>query len=146
MRIDSWSRVMPALLIRMSTPPSCASASLNRVSAPSASDRLAGVTTAFGPSWAASASSFSRRVPCRATLAPAAISVLAISSPIPPEAPVTMARLPSRLNRLVMGQLLNLAVLDDNFHVLDFAFAHGRGNGNGAKAQPLLHPVRLHVN
>ena len=53
---------------------------------------------ARSPSSAASASSASRRVPDSTTLAPWACSARAIAAPMPPEAPVTSAALPSSRN------------------------------------------------
>ena len=99
MRSASMSRVMPALLTRMCErtrrpvpPPRSA-----RRSRPRRAGRP-GRRCARSPSSAASASSASRRVPDSATAAPWACSARAIAAPMPPEAPVTSAALPSSRN------------------------------------------------
>src|SRR6185312_16656597 len=97
-RSASESRVMPALLTRMSSWPSAASASLTSASAASGVERSAVSTGVPAPSSAASASSAGRRVPARATIAPARCRARAIAPPIPPEAPVTSAACPPRSN------------------------------------------------
>src|SRR5215467_4894671 len=63
-----------------------------------ASDRLQGSTWTRPPSFAASASRTSRRVPEIATVAPCACRACAIAPPMPPVAPVTSAVLPVKSN------------------------------------------------
>src|SRR3954470_4372384 len=102
MRSARLSRVMPALLTRMSSrPPSAASASRTSWSAASGSARLATSEWARSPSLAASDSSAGARVPASATSAPWACSARAMAPPMPPEAPVTSAVWPVRSNMLL---------------------------------------------
>ncbi len=100
-RTKMLSRVMPALLTRMSRPPSAASAAGTSASTAAVSDRLVGSTWARSPSSVASAASASARVPDRATAAPCACSARAMAPPSPPVAPVTRAFLPVRSNMRV---------------------------------------------
>ncbi len=88
MRMKSWSRVMPALLTRMSMPPIAAMAAFGRASTARGSARLHGSTNARSPRSAARAFSGSSRVPDRPTVAPAPCRVRAMAAPMPPEAPV----------------------------------------------------------
>src|SRR5690242_9983926 len=97
-RSASMSRVMPALLTRMSTLPIAASDSFTRRSRSAASSILAVMTWARSPISAFSASSASARVPESTTAAPWRCSPLAMAPPMPPEAPVTSAALPVRSN------------------------------------------------
>src|ERR1700733_13315719 len=75
-----------------------ASADGTRASTSVASERLQGSTWTRSPSWAASVSNASRRVPEMATVAPCRCSACAIAPPMPPLAPVTSAVLPVRSN------------------------------------------------
>ena len=81
----------------MSSPPSASSACPTSPAVAVASDRLHGRMMELGISFCA-ASSASTRVPDSATFAPASASAFATAPPMPPEAPVTSANLPVRLN------------------------------------------------
>ena len=93
-RSASMSRVMPALLTRMST----GSAAATSASAAAASAMSPVWTSQRSPSAAASSSSASRRRPARTTWQPWACRPRAMAPPMPPEAPVTSARRPERSN------------------------------------------------
>src|SRR5262245_15128114 len=89
---------MAALLIRISSGPIPASAAGTRFSTSSRSARLQRTTCTRPPSWPASESSISIRVPEIVTVAPLAWRVCAMAPPMPPVAPVTRAVLPVRSN------------------------------------------------
>src|SRR5664280_1882324 len=133
MRASSPSRVMPALLIRMSMSP---------VSAISFSTSSAFVTSAYSacPPTSRATSSFSL-VPGRSqqrTSAPAPLSRAAIARPMPRAAPVISARFPSSeayasgnrqhlLDLLERGQAVDRDRLDAAVDALDQARKHVAG-------------------
>ncbi len=98
MRMESPSRVMPALHTKISTWPSAASACCISESAASGCDRLARMVITSPPRPSATASSASLRVPVMASFAPWAFSARTMAPPIPPDAPVTSAVFPEREN------------------------------------------------
>ena len=97
-RMNRLSRVMPALLTRMSTDPIASAACFDSASTVAGSPRFAVTTCARSPRLSASSRSGASRVPDRATLAPAACNAEATAPPIPPEAPVISAVFPVRSN------------------------------------------------
>src|SRR5688500_11022433 len=98
-RISKLSRVMPALLTRMSSfPPNASTACGTSPSTAAPSERLQGSATCSPPSSDRKASSLPTLLPETASRAPCAASALAISLPSPPDAPVTSAVIPDRSN------------------------------------------------
>src|SRR5262245_60310435 len=97
-RMASMSRVMPALLTRMSILPVAVSAAAHSLSASATSPRLLTMTCVRSPRDFASSSSAAARVPVNTTTAPCACSARAMAPPMPPDAPVTSAALPVRSN------------------------------------------------
>src|SRR5437763_13341678 len=97
--MNRLSRVMPALLTRMSIgAPAAASAFFISSSTSATTERLQGAVDARIPNSAFNPSSASARVPESTTRAPCAWSAFAIAPPMPPEAPVTRAVLLERSN------------------------------------------------
>ena len=92
-------RTSPALLIKMSTPPSSSSTWAAKASMPSRSARSIVHARESGEDTRQSASTPSSRSRRRAqipTTAPAPASSRAMAAPIPDEAPVTSTRFPAR--------------------------------------------------
>src|SRR5437764_4649886 len=108
MRMRRLSRVTPALLMRMSSlPPSASTAEGTSWSTAVPSDRLHPIATWSPPSSSRKRSSFSTLLPETASRAPCRASALAIALPSPPEAPVTSAVMPLRLNILPSFNLVH---------------------------------------
>src|SRR5882762_9782226 len=109
-RITSWSRVMPALLTRMSILPNCAMTALNTALICSSSATSSANGAACPPAAAISpttSSSFSRLRAAAATYTPDFARRSAQARPIPCEAPVTKATRPDE----VIPRLLMIAAM-----------------------------------
>src|ERR1035438_8855329 len=100
MRMTSWSRVMPALLTRMSTLPNCAIAclmpDLTWSSSATSMEKAAALPPAL-VTWATSSSSFGWLRAATATVAPSRARESAQACPMPCDAPVTSATRPANL-------------------------------------------------
>ena len=97
-RMNKLSRVIPALFTKISIPPIFSEASLKRSSMAKGLLKLHGKICVLSSNKSDKTCKLSNRVPLIATSAPASLSVLAISPPIPPDAPVTRAFFPLRSN------------------------------------------------
>src|SRR5882672_1991226 len=130
MRMTNWSRVMPALLTRMSTLPNCAMAALNTALICSSSATSSTNAAACPPAAVISrttSSSFSRLRAATATAAPDFARRSAHARPIPCDAPVTKATRPDR----VIPSLLEITAEDYN------------EDGKFARLRTLLGPSHL---
>src|SRR5271166_851717 len=122
MRMTNWSRVMPALLTRMSILPNWAIAALTAdlicSSSPTSSGNAAALPPAAVISFTSSLS-LSRLRAATATAAPAEASLRAHARPMPCDAPVTNATCPARdmnFSRLSDKSLIRcLAVRTQNY-------------------------------
>src|SRR6185437_4275516 len=128
-RMRRLSRVIPALLTRMSSlPPSASTACGTSRSTAAPSERLQASATWQPPSSARKRSSFSALLPDSASCAPCTASAFAIALPRPPDEPVTSAVIPVRSNILcdLLRQRFDILNRDDagDLRVGNDAFDH----------------------
>src|SRR5438309_3163450 len=138
-RSNSWSRVTPALLMRMSSRPCLSATASGRRPSATASVTSAPTASARPPAPAIAATVAAALSPRAAatTIAPCAASLVAIARPIPRDAPVTSATRPVRSNmelRLDGRQIAGAANADDRGLAMDLA------------NQPAQNGARTHLN
>ena len=102
------SAVIPALLIRISIDPKVFSASLAKEITSFLSLRLVTIVFTSSPNSNSNFDKTSCLVPDKINFAPLDFICFAIDIPIPPVAPVIKATLPSKLNIILLPQVLKL--------------------------------------